>query len=266
MPKHTHRPQVEELEPRTLLAGASLPVPGATLAAFATARRHRAPALTGTIHGRYTLRGVAYALTGSGTVTGLGQVSLSGSVRASGAGGRLTLANAAGALTLRLDGPTPGTAARLPSGFAFRIVRGSGAYRSLAGGGAVDLRLGPAPHLTLVLHPADEQPPPPDIASGVRGIVMEGPIMPVSRPGDPNERPVPGAVISVRPAGGGPELTRQTADAAGQFEIALPPGAYQIVPLPPDPTQMWPRGEAEDVVVGPGQVLDLTLLMDTGIR
>ena len=278
MAKLRRQLDVEQLEPRTLLAGAPLPSPGAAVAALAPAQRHLASALTGTVHSRYTARGEtrrgveAFALTGSGTVAGLGRVSLSGSVRAVGplpagaAGGRLTLANGAGTLTLRLDGPIPGGAALLPDQLEFRVVRGNGAYRRLAGGGTVDLQLGPAARLTLTFQPADEQPPPPTITSGVRGVVLEGPIMPVSRPGVPNSRPLPGAIISVQPPGGGPEVARQTADAMGQFQIALAPGAYLIVPLPPEPGQVFPRGIPQEVIVPPGQVLDLTLMMDTGIR
>jgi len=53
-------------------------------------------------------------------------------------------------------------------------------------------------------------------------------------------RPLPDAIISIQPAGGGPELTRQQADAMGNFEIALAPGSYRIVPLAPQPAQLFP--------------------------
>jgi hypothetical protein len=278
------RLQVEELEPRTLLATGPLLFASAAAASVAPAHRHPAPALAGAIHGKITARpvtsgaGAAFALTGSGMVGGLGKVTLSGSVHAAGAllpggmGGRLVLANGRGALTLRVEGTPPGGVASLPDQFEFSVVRGTGAYRHLTGAGTIDLRLGSAAQFALTIQPGVEPSsppqtlPPPTITSGVRGVVMEGPIAPVERPGVPNTRPLPGAIVSVQPAGGGPEITRQTADAMGDFQIELAPGAYRLVPLPPDPSQVFPRGMPQDVVVGPNQVLDLTLMMDTGIR
>jgi hypothetical protein len=276
--------QVEELEPRSLLAAGLLVVPRAAEALVAPGQRHHAPALTGTLHGSYAARtalsgaDAGFVLTGSGAVGGLGPVSVSGSVHLGRllltrvTGGRLTLANGRGTLTLRLEAPAAGGAVPMPGPFAFRIVRGTGAYRHLAGKWTITFHLGSAGRFALTIQPGGEpmsppQPtPPPGLTSGVRGVVVEGPIVPVERPGVPDSRPVPGAIVSVQPAGGGAEITRQTADAVGMFQIALPPGSYRLVPLPPDPGQIFPRGIPQDVVVGPGQVLDLTLTMDTGIR
>ena len=69
--------------------------------------------------------------------------------------------------------------------------------------------------------------------SGIQGVAVAGPIMPVERPGVKNTRPLAGAIITVQPAGGGREIARQAADAQGRFVIALPPGKYRVVPLPP---------------------------------
>jgi hypothetical protein len=276
--------QVEELEPRSLLAAGLLVVPRAAEALVAPRHRHQAPALTGTLRGSYAARQArsgateGLVLTGSGAVGGLGPVSVSGSVRLGRlvltgvAGGRVTLANARGTVTLRLEAATPGGVVPMPGPFAFRIVRGTGAYRHLAGKGAITFHVGSAGRFALTIQPGNEPasppqtPPPPGLTSGVRGVVVEWPITPVERPGVPDTRPVPGAIVSVQPAGGGAEIMRQTADAAGMFQIALPPGSYRLVPLPPDPGQIFPRGIPQDIVVGPGQVLDLTLTMDTGIR
>ena len=90
--------------------------------------------------------------------------------------------------------------------------------------------------------------------------------MPVDRPGQTNTQPLPAAIITVQPAGGGPELARQQADAMGQFQIALDPGTYLIVPLPPQPGQPLPRGMPQEVTIGPDQVVDVTVNYDTGIR
>jgi hypothetical protein len=252
------RIEVEELEPRTLLS-----------------------VLAGTLHGRFAPRhgpsgAGANVLRGSGTVAGLGRVVLTGSVTAGSlaAGtpaGRLTLANARGAVTLRLVEPTAGAAAQ-PDSFAFHILHKTGAFRRLTGEGTIELQLGASARFALALEPDSgasspgQETPPPALASGVFGVVLEGPTQPVERPGVPDTRPVPGAVISVQPSGGGAEITRATADAMGMYQISLPPGAYRLVPLAPDPTAFYPRGIPQDVVIGPGQVLDVTLMMDTGIR
>ena len=102
--------------------------------------------------------------------------------------------------------------------------------------------------------------------SGIRGVAVEGPIMPIDQPGQTNSQPLPGAIITVQPAGGGPELARQQADAMGDFQIALDPGTYLIVPLPPQPGAPLPRGIPQEVTVPPNQVVDLTVDYDTGIR
>lgn len=106
----------------------------------------------------------------------------------------------------------------------------------------------------------------PGLTSGIRGVAMAGPIFPVERPGQVNERPLPFAIITVQPAGGGPEIARQQADASGQFQIALGPGSYLIVPLPPQPGSFLPRGIPQSVVVNPGQYTQVTVHYDTGIR
>jgi hypothetical protein len=259
---------VEELEARTLLS----------------------TAFTGTLHGQYLVEQVhpgakaAYAITGSGKIEGLGQVSLKGAVHASGRfmpggmAGELTLANARGALTLALEASPAGETTALPDQFDFQVLRGTGAYRHLSVAGTIALQLGTATHLALTIQPTIEQLPSPQPTpspqpvpapigtSEIYGSVEEGPIFPVSRPGEINSRPVPGAIICVQPSGGGPEITQATADAMGNFQILLPSGAYRIVALPPNPSQFLPRGIPQDIVLGPNQVLQLTLEMDTGIR
>jgi hypothetical protein len=102
--------------------------------------------------------------------------------------------------------------------------------------------------------------------SGIRGIAIEGPISPVVRPGIPNTRPLPYGIVTVQPAGGGSEIARQQADVNGRFQIALPPGTYLVVPLPPQPGAMFPRGQSQTVTVPQGQFVDLILQYDTGIR
>jgi Prealbumin-like fold domain len=102
--------------------------------------------------------------------------------------------------------------------------------------------------------------------SGIQGIAVEGPISPVERPGVPNTRPLAGAIITVQPAGGGQEIARQATDANGQFQIALNPGTYLIVPLPPQPGAFLPRGTPQTVTVPAGAFVNVTVQYDTGIR
>lgn len=103
-------------------------------------------------------------------------------------------------------------------------------------------------------------------ASGIIGTARVGPISPVARPGQADDKPLAGAIISIQPDGGGAEITRQTADASGNFRILLPPGTYLIVPLPPQPGQTWPRGASQTVTVVPNQLLKVMVSYDSGIR
>lgn len=102
--------------------------------------------------------------------------------------------------------------------------------------------------------------------SGIQGVAVAGPIMPVERPGVKNTRPLAGAIITVQPAGGGREIARQAADAQGRFVIALPPGKYRVVPLPPNPEQHLPIGRPVQVTVPEGRLVRVTVRYDTGIR
>jgi hypothetical protein len=103
-------------------------------------------------------------------------------------------------------------------------------------------------------------------ASGIRGIALAGPASPLERPGVPNTRPLPGAIITVRPARGGEEIARQHADPNGRFEIALEPGTYLIEPLPPQPNASLPRGKTERVEVPVNGFVEVVVKYDTGIR
>ena len=65
-------------------------------------------------------------------------------------------------------------------------------------------------------------------------MVSAGPVCPVERnPPDPScaDRPVAGAVLVVLDAAG-TQVARVTSGADGQFQVALGPGAYRLVPQP----------------------------------
>jgi hypothetical protein len=102
-------------------------------------------------------------------------------------------------------------------------------------------------------------------ATGIRGVAVVGPVAPVQRPGVPNTQPLAGAVITIR-AAGGPEIARATADRHGAFRIALPPGRYLIVPLPPHPGQALPRGTPQAVTVTGEGFTAVVVEYDSGIR
>ena len=106
----------------------------------------------------------------------------------------------------------------------------------------------------------------PVITTGIRGISLASPILPVNRPGQINTRPLVGAIIVVESAGGGPEIARVAADATGLFQIALPPGDYLLVPLPPVPSPFPPHALSMNVQVIQGHMSAVTIVYDTGIR
>ena len=113
-------------------------------------------------------------------------------------------------------------------------------------------------------HPAGSDPA--VAASGIRGVARVGPISPVVRPGQPDSRPLPGAVITVQPPRGGRELVRVRADGSGRFQLKLNPGSYLLVPLPPDPGAQLPMGKPQPVVVRPGRFTEVTVRYDSGLR
>jgi hypothetical protein len=107
---------------------------------------------------------------------------------------------------------------------------------------------------------------PPSGPSGIVGTALIGPISPVERPGVPNNRPLPGAIVTVEPAKGGGEVARATADQNGRFRIQVAPGAYRIIPPPPKAGSVLPRGERQDVQVRPGVYTRVKVHYDSGIR
>ena len=110
-------------------------------------------------------------------------------------------------------------------------------------------------------------PGPSPVASpvgGISGIALAGPTCPVERPGDPAcaPRPVAGATILIRDATGADVATIVT-DAAGRFQVALPPGVYTVVGQPVEGLMGNPA--PLDVEVAEGDVT-IELSYDTGIR
>ena len=148
-------PRLEPMEPRALLAASAFvgPLPVATAD---TSSPFIAP-ITGKVAGHYseTTSGgtTSVALTGTGTLTPLGAVSLSGEVSNSGddATGTITLKGASGTVTLSLTpyvtGPVravgyPGPP--IPAAYIYTITSATGSYSGLSGRGEVTLGLGTA--------------------------------------------------------------------------------------------------------------------------
>jgi hypothetical protein len=101
--------------------------------------------------------------------------------------------------------------------------------------------------------------------TGVAGRVVAGPTCPVEVPDDPtcNARPVTGAVLVVKGAGG-TEVARFTTDATGLFRIGLQPGDYTLEPQPVEGLMGTASPMTFSVAQGTETFLDVSY--DTGIR
>ncbi len=113
---------------------------------------------------------------------------------------------------------------------------------------------------------ADEGGKPPAAGMGVlTGVVTRGPISPVQGPGlPPASAPAPGVKLVIY-GPGRQEIATVRTDAAGQYRVTLPPGAYQI-----EAALGKGRGFTKDlpatVTITPGQETRLNIRIDTGIR
>ncbi len=104
------------------------------------------------------------------------------------------------------------------------------------------------------------------LSQGVQGQATRGPISPVSRPGESNEAPFPGAVITIQTQSGA-EVARQTTDSRGNYRVALAPGTYRVQGLPPASNQSLPRPPAPQTVTVPANhYVTVNVSYDTGIR
>ena len=163
-------PRVEELETRAVPSTVPFLSTGASGMLGAHAQGNPAPILAGLLTGTYTPAphkladaGMQFTLQGTGTVSGMGQVTLTGSLHTTGfvaaghASGTLVLANAHGTLTLHLEGTLQPGFAALPAHFYFNVVKGTGAYTHVMASGTIDFHYAPA---AVPLHMLPGQPPP----------------------------------------------------------------------------------------------------------
>ncbi len=103
--------------------------------------------------------------------------------------------------------------------------------------------------------------------SGITGTILLGPTCPVMRnPPDPAcaDRPYKATII-VKSEDGLREITRFTSGEDGTFRVELAPGTYLLDPQSPAGS-MLPRGEQQTVVVEAGQLTDVQISYDSGIR
>ena len=111
-----------------------------------------------------------------------------------------------------------------------------------------------------------------DVAPSETGIpvtvvAVAGPTCPVvSDPPDPScaDRPVAGAVVIVRDAGGA-EIDRLVTDAAGEATTELPAGTFTLEPQPVDGLLGTP-GPMEVTIAEDGDQDPIVIAYDTGIR
>jgi Carboxypeptidase regulatory-like domain len=99
-------------------------------------------------------------------------------------------------------------------------------------------------------------------AAVVSGRVLAGPVMPVSRPGQPNTRPVEGARVEA--ARGSHVMAVSHTDSGGYYKLTLRPGSYVISVTNPG-FRLYPP-KTRTVVAAAGQEEILNFILDTGIR
>jgi hypothetical protein len=101
--------------------------------------------------------------------------------------------------------------------------------------------------------------------SGINGAVLIGPVSPVQKQGDANEKPYPDAVIFVMDASGQQKISEVKSDFNGLFTVYLAPGKYILSPQTPKGRPL-PVGEPQEVVVLENHLTEVTVNYDSRIR
>jgi hypothetical protein len=99
-------------------------------------------------------------------------------------------------------------------------------------------------------------------SSGLHGVVMEGPIKPVCKIGEPCERPAAGVVLQFKRAGR--VVARVRTSQKGTYRVRLRPGRYTVTTVPPRRigSGLTPR----TVRVPKGRMARRDFHLDTGLQ
>jgi len=128
------------------------------------------------------------------------------------------------------------------------------------------------------------QPPVKD--TGIKGLVLYGPISPVAVIGEPNDKPLAGALVRVEeirdPALASPRapfVWIGLTNNEGRFEVVTPAGKFKVTatmqpiiqPRPTagiaiEPRLIFPSSATAEVTVEQGKFSEVTLHIDSGIR
>ncbi len=104
------------------------------------------------------------------------------------------------------------------------------------------------------------------LPSAISGLVLEGPISPVSKPNVPNEQPLAGAPVTITNAANSTIVATVTSDTAGKLLVRVNAGSYMLT-AGEIANGSFPRPPQAQVIQVPNNttVYD-TLHYDTGIR
>jgi len=97
------------------------------------------------------------------------------------------------------------------------------------------------------------------LSSGIRGMAVEQIIGGAVGVPPPSPQPLPDAILSVQPSGGGPEITRTVSDSQGRFSIDLPAGTYLLLPKAPVDQNYLQDAPSQTVVVDPQKMSLVTV-------
>jgi hypothetical protein len=100
--------------------------------------------------------------------------------------------------------------------------------------------------------------------SGITGVVLIGPMCPVMREDAPCPDQPFAATLVIRDSQGR-ELCTVFSGDDGHFQVDLPPGSYEVVPVAGSASGL-PFAATQWVTVLPGQYTELTVAYDSGIR
>lgn len=118
--------------------------------------------------------------------------------------------------------------------------------------------------LVILLAACGTETPESKVDSGVRGVVVSGPQCPVETIDDPcPDLPVSGIVVSVSTPEGSVAAETRT-DAEGRFDVAVVPGEYVVQPVVESGGVAFSK--PVQVSVADGKFVEVTLIVDTGIR